>query len=436
VIVAVASALRANLARRGWPIARDPGRLVGYVLAVDALAIGWAIVAMAHLHAAPRTWAVLGLMVGLALIFEEGARRVGRLQFRMSADLKRDMTSVWSVAAAVALTPGLAVLLHVTVLGYLWFRQERPAGEIFYRKFCSSCTAVLGCLGANAVMHAGASVWTSLPWMLAGAVSVLVVIVVHTCINRSLVTGALLILGVRGKELLGSQDDNLGELATLCLGGLVALAALHEPWLCVLVLAPMVTLQRGALVRELETAASTDSKTGLLNAIAWEHLATRELARAARNKYELAVLLIDIDRFKLVNDRFGHLAGDVVLRGVGRCLEAGVREFDAVGRFGGEEFVVVLPEATDVEALIVAERLRSRVNDLRVSAMVDGVDSFDDQDMSVSIGVASSPTDGVELADLLMAADGALYAAKASGRNCVVLADRGSGNAFERVTHS
>jgi diguanylate cyclase (GGDEF)-like protein len=145
-------------------------------------------------------------------------------------------------------------------------------------------------------------------------------------------------------------------------------------------------------------------------------------------------LIIDIDRFKLVNDRYGHMAGDVVLRGVGRRLHAEVRDYDTVGRFGGEEFVAVLPEASEVEALIIAERLRSRVHDLRISALIDGV-QHDDDSMAVSIGVACSSVGEEELADLLMAADGALYRAKAGGRNRVVLAEPGSGETFDRIVY-
>ncbi len=211
------------------------------------------------------------------------------------------------------------------------------------------------------------------------------------------------------------------ELATLCLGGLVALALVEQPCLAVLAIAPMVTLQRGALMRTLETAATIDAKTGMLNAVAWEHLAEKELARAAAQSHDsTAVLIIDIDRFKMVNDRYGHLAGDAVLRGVGKCLAGEVREYDTVARFGGEEFVAVLPSAGDVDALIVAERLRSRVAELRVSAIVDSVDRVkpdEDDWLAVSIGVSCAPVDGAELSDLLHAADGALYRAKAAGRN-------------------
>ncbi len=106
-----------------------------------------------------------------------------------------------------------------------------------------------------------------------------------------------------------------------------------------------------------------------------------------RTDSRLSVLLIDVDRFKLVNDTYGHLVGDAVLRAIGRCLNAEVREYDTVARFGGEEFVAVLPNAGDSEALVIAERLRSRVSHLRVSEIVDSVLPTDDDWLAVSIGV-------------------------------------------------
>jgi diguanylate cyclase (GGDEF)-like protein len=348
----------------------------------------------------------------------------------MSSDLKRDMTSVWAVCGAVALRPASAVALLGTVVVYVWFRQQRPAGQPLHRKCFNAATALIGCLTAGYVVHAGQHVWGALPWSLSGSVSVIAAIVVYTTVNRGLVTLALTSVGVRGRVLLGSRDDNLIEIATLCLGGLVALAVLHVPWLAALVIAPMVTLQRGALVRELEMAATTDAKTGLLNAVAWEHVAQREISRARRDKYSVAVLIIDIDRFKLVNDRFGHLIGDTVLRGVGRCISDEVREYDSVGRFGGEEFVAVLPEVDDAAAMVVAERVRARVNDLRVSTLLDRVGEDDNDVLAVSIGVACWPADGDELSDVLHAADSALYRAKGTGRNRVELAERGSGDTF------
>jgi diguanylate cyclase (GGDEF)-like protein len=411
---------------RGWPILAMRSSQLAYLLAVDAGALTLAILALVHPRLSGQDLSLLAFLTVLALAFEEGVSRAARLQLRLSADLKRDMTSVWAIAGAVALPRASSVLLLAAVLAYVWLRQQRPAGEHFYRKAFNAAVVLLGSLTAGSAVEAANDAWGGSPWMVSGTVSVVIAMLVYAAANRLLVTVALLVLGVRGHALLGSREDNLIELATICLGGLVALAAQHEPILCVLVIAPMVSLQRGALVRELEAAAMIDAKTGLLNAVAWEQLAKRELAHARRDAKPLSILIIDIDRFKLVNDQFGHLVGDRVLHSVGKMLAEEVRAYDTVGRFGGEEFVAVLPEAGDAEALSVAERLRARINELRVSAVIDEV-AADDSPLAVSIGVACSVSDGEELADLLVAADGALYRAKAEGRNRVRLAERGTG---------
>jgi diguanylate cyclase (GGDEF)-like protein len=190
-----------------------------------------------------------------------------------------------------------------------------------------------------------------------------------------------------------------------------------------LVLMPLLALRRSARVRELLAAATTDAKTGLLNARTWEQVARRALERRDGTDAPGAVLVVDIDRFKLVNDRYGHLSGDAALRLVGRTLAANVRAGDRVGRFGGEEFVVVLPGASEAAALAVAERLRVGVARLSLAECI--AEPVAGLAISVSIGVACAPQNGVDLAGLLRAADRALYAAKGAGRNRVAVAGRG-----------
>lgn len=419
--------MRSRIALREWPIAAARRGLLAYMIPIDLAASALAILAVVGLRGETSDWWSLLLLTAVAIGFEEGARRAARLQIRLSAPLRSDMTSVWAIAGAVTLPAGMAVLLLAAVLLHVWFRQQRPAGEALYRKAFVAATALLGCLAAGQAADLSAGAVRNLPWALSGTLPVVAAMLAYTAVNRLLVTIVLVSQGHRGRDLLGTGHDNLVELATLCLGGLVSLAVLHQPWLVLLAIAPMVTVQRGALMKELETAATTDPKTGLLNAVAWEHVGQRELARAERQNYAVAVLIVDIDRFKLVNDQHGHLIGDTVLRGVGRCISSAVRQFDSVGRFGGEEFVALLPDADDTTALVVAERVRASVNRLHVSDLVDSVSPEDDDVLAVSIGVSCSPIDGAELSDLLHAADGALYRAKAAGRNRVVLANRGTG---------
>jgi diguanylate cyclase (GGDEF)-like protein len=172
--------------------------------------------------------------------------------------------------------------------------------------------------------------------------------------------------------------------------------------------------------QQLQAAARTDAKTGLLNATAWQREADTEIARARRAGESLALLLCDVDHFKRVNDTYGHLTGDDVLRGLAAELRQQVRGSDVVGRFGGEEFVVLLPRADADEACKIAERLRHRASVMGVYADSDAVS------VTISIGVAVLGTHGRDLFELLAAADLALYRAKDAGRDqiCVYSPDR------------
>jgi diguanylate cyclase (GGDEF)-like protein len=184
--------------------------------------------------------------------------------------------------------------------------------------------------------------------------------------------------------------------------GLLALVALM---LLTLVLArPLLRAFRWT--EEQASEARIDSLTGLANRRALEEILAAEISRAHRFAHQLAVVLLDLDRFKEINDSFGHAAGDVMLRAVSRLLTSLARQGDTVVRWGGEEFVVVLPETDLAGAQRFAERLRRTIEAHAVGEMKT----------SASCGVATMlPEDSVE--ELLGAADQALYQAKSNGRN-------------------
>jgi diguanylate cyclase (GGDEF)-like protein len=365
------------------------------------------------------------LLLGLYIVFEETSIRESTLRIKLSSGPAADMTSVWTLAAAVILPLAYCMTLIALLLTHQLIRHQRT--KLPYVAAYAISVNLLSGGAAHLVVVATNGHTGGLSPTLVRALVVCAAILAFTTVNRLTVYISYASWdGLNGQGLVGDWDDNLLEISTLCLGGLASVAVVYEPWITPLVLLPMILLQRGALIRELETVASTDSKTGLLNAIAWEQLAQRELSRSSRESQSVAILIIDLDRFKAVNDVYGHLVGDVVLREIGRCLVTELRDYDVVGRFGGEEFVALLPDAGTAQAAVIAERIRARINTLQMSALSPDTVVSQDSILSASIGVACSPQDGNELQELLHAADTALYVAKNAGRNRVEFAKAAS----------
>jgi diguanylate cyclase (GGDEF)-like protein len=163
--------------------------------------------------------------------------------------------------------------------------------------------------------------------------------------------------------------------------------------------------------------AVTDGLTGLLNHRRSQEVLREEFRRATRYCRPLSVLMLDVDGFKEFNDTYGHPQGDQVLAHIARLLRASVRSVDHVGRYGGEEFIIILPETTRENAFALAERIRSTV---ALEWFPAGNGEYVQK--TVSIGVSAYPDDAVDPADLIQLADEALYRAKRSGKNRVLSA--------------
>lgn len=406
-----------------WDLWSTPRAMQAFVLSVDVLVL---IATVALVSTTPPRWAdysTFALLLGLCLVFEEVSTRVARLRVRLAGYGHVDMTSVWTFAGAVVLPPAEAGLLCGAVFGYSWIRRDRNIGMRAYRQVFGAAVVIASCFAARAVLI----VFTSSSQLFSAAtvtiLSVATAMLAYAVVNTGVLFVAIY-LAVRPPRLRDLSDnwrDLSLEVATLCLGGLAAAALLSEPLLTILVLPPMFVLQRSVLTKELEVAATTDAKTGLLNAATWQHVAQRELARADREDQPAAVLIIDMDNFKLVNDTYGHIAGDAVLRAAAGCLADEMRRYDAIGRFGGEEFVAVLADVDQAAAVAISERIRERIGTLAVPRH-DGESPI--TALSASIGVACYPAHASTVEDLLHAADSAMYAAKHRGRNRVEVSAR------------
>jgi diguanylate cyclase (GGDEF)-like protein len=213
-----------------------------------------------------------------------------------------------------------------------------------------------------------------------------------------------------------SREALVADFAEFDLGVLVTLVVAINPILSVLAVPTTIFARRFMMHGPLVEQSRVDTKTGLLNAATWEKEASAEVERAVRTSTPLAVALVDIDHFKLVNDTYGHLVGDRVLRAVSDSLRGQLRGYDLAGRFGGEEFILLLPQAREQDARNVAERLRTHIAALEIP-VDDSPECLTFVRLTISVGVAS--LDGVsrELTDLMAAADAALYYAKETGRN-------------------
>lgn len=361
------------------------------------------------------------LLAFVAICHTEFSLNAERIRRRIAETRYVDMTSVWTLAAALLLPPIVASAVVAALYIHTWFRIARPAGHPPHRHLYSVATVVLA-VHAVAAVRAGAAGPGGFSSTLDSALLVSA-IAAYAAVNMGLVVAVIRLSqpGTRFLQILLGGEILL-ELSTLSLGGLVAvIVANTSPWLVLLAVLPLLVLEQTTLVRQLEARADTDAKTGLLNPEAWRWRARQQLDRARHTDRAMAVLMLDLDHFKGVNDRHGHLAGDDVLSAVAAVLTREIRDSDRAGRFGGEEFVVSIGGLPRGDAVLsrardVAERIRRSVEALAVDSPTAGCLIGG---LSVSIGVAVSPdhADGVD--GLLAAADTALYEAKRGGRNQV-----------------
>jgi diguanylate cyclase (GGDEF)-like protein len=337
------------------------------------------------------------------------------------------LLSVWLFAGVLLLPPPL--LCALIVLGYMhcWIRVYRMRALV-HRKVFSAATVVLGCLAAYWVLHSVYSGNTA-PFASAldgpeGLFAVVAAGVVYRVVNHGLVVAVILATNLDRpvRSALGPPTDQLMLAGAVGLGSGIAVVMIARPWWTPLLIVTVLALHTGLLMPQFRDASRSDAKTGLFDAVFWAKLVSDELDRSRRLGGTSAVLLLDLDHFKQVNDEYGHLAGDMVLRAVADALKRAVRGHDMVGRYGGEEFAIVMPGLSLADVRTAAERVRSAIAALSVTVFdLDQVEQVV-TGLTASIGAAVFPVHGGDRTSLLVAADAALYDAKTAGRNCTRIA--------------
>ncbi len=415
-VSSVTDRLRAGADVRGWAWWRLPRLLRTYIGIVPLAAL--ALICYAASQTSWRSGDLLKflLLLGCGLISVGATARGAHLQ----SGMVRDFLTVWVLPVAILLPPFYAMVTPIPLLVLTQWRVHRG---VVYRRVFTAAAIGLAYSVASLFFHAvPSSVAGSAPGN--GLHALTWTALVAGCeVIGWLGHNALLMTAVklsdptaRLADMELNREALLADFAQLDLAVVLTVVVAVNPVLAVFGVPTVLLARRFVMHAQLVAMSRIDTKTGLLNASTWQSEAEAEIARAVRTRSPLSVALVDIDHFKAVNDTHGHLMGDKALLAVTDALREQLRSYDLAGRFGGEEFVILLPQTNEANALGTAERLRAHIAELSIP--VDGgVRSPACIRLTVSIGVAALGDVGTELTDLLAAADAALYHAKRTGRN-------------------
>jgi diguanylate cyclase (GGDEF)-like protein len=399
---------------RDWPLTTLRKPLLILWLAVTSGYLAWIGVRAANFPFAWHEFALFAALVCCVLFSVEMSRRASE-----PTGVVKDVYAVWELPV-VLLLPGLYGMIVPAIR--LALTQARVRRAPVHRRIYTAAAIGIGYSCARLVYtnilpngcHPRLYLWTDTwMWLVAAGAAGLT----QWLVNQALIFGAVKLDEPHAnvRQHMFSREILHNDATELCAALLVAVGMTISSLMLIVALPLATLLQRSFLHARLLSEARADAKTGLLNAATWEREASAEVSRAVRTGSPLAVALLDLDRFKQINDTHGHLLGDEVLRKIAVTMTGVLREYDLAGRFGGEEFVMLLPQTRAPDALRIAERVRAHIAMLPIYAP-----GGEPVPVTVSIGVAALDAGSRrELTELLSAADAALYRAKASGRDQV-----------------
>jgi diguanylate cyclase (GGDEF)-like protein len=331
-------------------------------------------------------------------------------------------TPLFYFAGLFLLTPPLVVVLVVVPHLVEWVRERLRHGPHLRAWYLQPFNIAMYVIAGQAAFSLFTALWSgaadySQPACL---IAIFVAALTFGILNHGILGLALVLArGVSWRESGVLDIENVTtDLILLCLGSTVAAVWQISPLLISTTLAPLILMYRALKIPQLKHDALTDVKTGLYNAQHFNRALPLEFDKARRFNRPLSVVIADLDLLRNINNIYGHLAGDAVLAAIGQIIRKSIRDNDTAARFGGEEFVILLPDIGPGAALEIAERLRAAVE----AARFEVATSSEPIHATLSLGVAHYPADALAPNELLHMADLAVYQAKLQGRNRVALA--------------
>ena len=383
-----------------------PTKALVYFIGVAAAAVAVAAPLLAGLSSHTGGWlefVFLAAGVSLAQFFV--VRTPGNKSYHT--------TGVFLIAAVLLVPPALLVLIPLIQHIPEWLRSR---GTWYVQSFnilvfTIATMAAWGC--AHVILNAERLIASDdVRFALAGTAASIALVVLNSALIAPMIRWAN---GHPMRQLFSYQTLST-EFVFAAVGVVLAAFWTANPWLVPFAIAPLLLIHRALSVPQLQAEARVDPKTGLFNARYFASALTEELGRAQRFERPMSLIMADLDLLREINNTYGHLAGDAVLKGIAEVFRAELRHYDVPARFGGEEFSILLPETPPEQALEIAERIRRAVADRRY----DVETSSEPIRATVSIGVSCYPKDGQDPNALIHQADLAVYRAKLQGRNRVL----------------
>ncbi len=383
-----------------------PPKALAYLVVVAAAAVAVTAPFLAGLDRNTGGWLEFGLL----------AASVAIAQFyvvRTPGNRSYHTTGVFLIAAALLVSPALLAVMPLIQHIPEWLRS-RGTWYVQITNILVFTIATMSAWGAaDLILGAEGLIGSdNARFALAGTAASVVLVVLNSALL------APMIRWVNGHPMrqLFSYQTLSTEFVFAALGVVLAAFWTVNPWLVPFAIAPLLLIHRALSVPQLQAEARVDPKTGLFNARYFASALSEELGRAQRFERPLSLIMADLDLLREINNTYGHLAGDAVLKGIAEVFRAELRHYDVPARFGGEEFSILLPETPPEQALEIAERIRRAV----AERLYDVETSSEPIRATVSIGVAGYPKDAQDPNALIHQADLAVYRAKLQGRNRVL----------------